>query len=519
MENIEAMLCAYVEGDLDAAGNAQIEKHLQDHPQHRKLLADLMSMREMVRALPRARAPMDVGDSLRQKVERTMLLDDSVVDAPSRQRGERWPQYFGIAAVFLLASSLCFIVYKALGPTMKPAVFTENTNIRTQDLSQSEQPQVQAPTEQMQTHGAPAENSRALMAMAQPQAKVVNAQPPAANAQAPAPPPPAPAVTQSNGQAAPSLATTDFTLRERMQSPQQTQNQMLATTPVDVQAIRQRLENSGYLVQGEHANPAMIPGGVAGGAPPGAGRVEPVLMVVNTTDMPATKAQVVQFLSNSSGVAWNAVPAESQFASKASTMPGGEIASKQSAEDENAQGTAQYAQQLDGSTKQQISDMYVARGLTPEKADALRQLLTIPQNGSAVQVSMQSADGLTTTRPSDVAGKDTGGPPDALTNGTNLGANYTGALASPAVELSDANRSPAADINRRPLTAQSDLKTNALPPSGLSATDTIIVLQTAALAVNQNSPTTQPTQALQSPSPAAGAALTPAPPPAPSTQP
>ena len=31
MENIEAMLCAYIEGDLDEAGRAQIEKHLIDY--------------------------------------------------------------------------------------------------------------------------------------------------------------------------------------------------------------------------------------------------------------------------------------------------------------------------------------------------------------------------------------------------------------------------------------------------------------------------------------------------------
>ena len=61
MENIEAMLCAYIEGDLDAAGRAQIEKHLQDHPQHRKLIQELSAMRDLVRGLPRVKAPMEIG--------------------------------------------------------------------------------------------------------------------------------------------------------------------------------------------------------------------------------------------------------------------------------------------------------------------------------------------------------------------------------------------------------------------------------------------------------------------------
>ena len=47
MENIEAMLCAYIEGDLDESGSAQIEKHLESNPHHRKLLNELMELREM----------------------------------------------------------------------------------------------------------------------------------------------------------------------------------------------------------------------------------------------------------------------------------------------------------------------------------------------------------------------------------------------------------------------------------------------------------------------------------------
>src|SRR5580704_3015788 len=144
MENIEAMLCAYVEGDLDAAGKAQIEKHLQDHPQHRKLLDELVAMRELVRGLPRAKAPMDVGDSLRQKVERSMLLEDSPAAVPSRQSVDRWPQFFGIAAIFLLVSSLCFILYKALGPTWKPAVFTQNIDQKLPDTVSIDQAAVPA---------------------------------------------------------------------------------------------------------------------------------------------------------------------------------------------------------------------------------------------------------------------------------------------------------------------------------------------------------------------------------------
>ncbi len=40
-ENIEAKLCAYVEGDLDEQGRVEIERHLEQNPNHRRLLAEL----------------------------------------------------------------------------------------------------------------------------------------------------------------------------------------------------------------------------------------------------------------------------------------------------------------------------------------------------------------------------------------------------------------------------------------------------------------------------------------------
>ena len=52
-EQIEAKLCAYVDGELDAAGRAEIEAHLAANPQHRELLTELMAQRELLRELPR----------------------------------------------------------------------------------------------------------------------------------------------------------------------------------------------------------------------------------------------------------------------------------------------------------------------------------------------------------------------------------------------------------------------------------------------------------------------------------
>jgi anti-sigma factor RsiW len=63
-EEIEAKLAAYIDGELDAAGRAEIEKHLQANPQHRVLISDLTKQRELVRSLPRTNAPAEIAISV-----------------------------------------------------------------------------------------------------------------------------------------------------------------------------------------------------------------------------------------------------------------------------------------------------------------------------------------------------------------------------------------------------------------------------------------------------------------------
>ncbi|HEV7299326.1 MAG TPA: polysaccharide biosynthesis/export family protein [Tepidisphaeraceae bacterium] len=114
-ENIEAKLIAFVEGDLDAAGRAEIEQHLAANPTHRKLLDELMRTRQYVRQLPRAKAPPELVETLQGQLERSALLDNIGTDAGSLQlRSNRWPQLISIAAVVLLALGLAAVVYMAL---------------------------------------------------------------------------------------------------------------------------------------------------------------------------------------------------------------------------------------------------------------------------------------------------------------------------------------------------------------------------------------------------------------------
>jgi protein involved in polysaccharide export with SLBB domain len=119
-EQIEAKLCAYLEGELDESGRAEIEKHLQQNPAHRKLLAEVGKTRDLLRALPRESAPPDICEAFQGQLERSVLLADLDDGAGSSTlKINRWPQYLAVAAVVMLAAGLGLVVYFGL-PSGRP---------------------------------------------------------------------------------------------------------------------------------------------------------------------------------------------------------------------------------------------------------------------------------------------------------------------------------------------------------------------------------------------------------------
>lgn len=111
-ENIEAKLCAYVDGELDAAGRAEIEAHLAANPQHRQLMAELMQQHALLSDLPRERAPEDLFETVQSHLERAVLLDTG--RAVVAGRINPWPGRMAKAAVLLLAVGLAAVVYFVL---------------------------------------------------------------------------------------------------------------------------------------------------------------------------------------------------------------------------------------------------------------------------------------------------------------------------------------------------------------------------------------------------------------------
>lgn len=117
-ENIEAKLAAYVDGELDAAGRAEIEQYLTTNPQHRELIDELRQAKNYLQELPRAAAPMEVAEMISQQLERASLLGDVEIGEGGTHFA-RWPQFRAIAAILLLTVGLAGVLYYVL-PSPKP---------------------------------------------------------------------------------------------------------------------------------------------------------------------------------------------------------------------------------------------------------------------------------------------------------------------------------------------------------------------------------------------------------------
>jgi len=114
-ENIEAKLCAYIDGELDAQGRAEIEKHLAANPQHRTLIEELSKQRDLLRELPREGAPEEILEALQSQMERSVLLgDDDAGGQAETMKIQRWPQVFAMAAMVLLTVGLGVVIYFVL---------------------------------------------------------------------------------------------------------------------------------------------------------------------------------------------------------------------------------------------------------------------------------------------------------------------------------------------------------------------------------------------------------------------
>src|SRR5258708_360392 len=117
-EQIEAQLCAYIDGELNDAERAEIEKHLATNSQHKALIAELRRHSGLLQDLPRATAPLELNEALCGQLERSALLNPSQEESSQNVLSiNRWPQITAVAAVLMLAIGLGIVVYYVLPPS------------------------------------------------------------------------------------------------------------------------------------------------------------------------------------------------------------------------------------------------------------------------------------------------------------------------------------------------------------------------------------------------------------------
>lgn len=114
-EEIEGKLAAYVDGTLDDAGRAEIERHVAANPHHARLLKDLAAGKAMLGDLPREAAPPEILETIQTQLERRLLLDEPADEAViATIRPHRWRSVPALAAVLVLGATLAVVIYSVL---------------------------------------------------------------------------------------------------------------------------------------------------------------------------------------------------------------------------------------------------------------------------------------------------------------------------------------------------------------------------------------------------------------------
>lgn len=119
VEQIEARLAAYIDGELTPDERVELERHLDANPTHRALLRELTGHRDLLRSLPREPAPEDLSEPLESAIERDALLGggaDPLTEFRTARARRWWPQLLAAAAIFILAFGLGAIVFFVLPP-------------------------------------------------------------------------------------------------------------------------------------------------------------------------------------------------------------------------------------------------------------------------------------------------------------------------------------------------------------------------------------------------------------------
>ncbi len=113
--NIAEQFSAYLDGELSEADAARLAELLRQRDDLAAELRALRATRDLVRGLPRERAPEDLLDRIMAQAERGRLVGGTQ-DEPQR-RPFAWVRYVAVAAVLLVAVGVGTVVYMTIEAT------------------------------------------------------------------------------------------------------------------------------------------------------------------------------------------------------------------------------------------------------------------------------------------------------------------------------------------------------------------------------------------------------------------
>lgn len=119
-ETTEVMLADYLDGRLTPERKREIDLYLERHPKENEVIEHLRAQRQLLGALPREDAPVDVYAAVQSSLERSVLLDSLAEIESPRSGGVRSrPQMLALAACIIASLGLIGVVYLMIAPPLR----------------------------------------------------------------------------------------------------------------------------------------------------------------------------------------------------------------------------------------------------------------------------------------------------------------------------------------------------------------------------------------------------------------
>jgi hypothetical protein len=131
--NIDELLCSYLDGELPARQQTEVQRLVTRDPEVGRRLRQLQNCKTLISSLPRAQAPVEMLERIRASVERKALLEEASVSGVSTAGARRLMarRVLAAAAMIALVGVLAAVVYQIVAPipggsTSRPVASTSS---------------------------------------------------------------------------------------------------------------------------------------------------------------------------------------------------------------------------------------------------------------------------------------------------------------------------------------------------------------------------------------------------------